>query len=267
VDPVQQELEQAPTTPAETEQEVDLGFAPANESNEDPPLVISNDPPAAPAVNPDMAPVVNEGDGNHRSTRAHTQAKPAYIPSMKGKKYSFATTAHGSNMLGDEAYQYNQVVTYSFMQQLSVKTALKEWGDDAISAGEKEVSQLQWRKTFVPKRMLDLTTEQRGKLLQSYMFVVKKRDGVTKARIVAGGNQQGGHVTKEESSSPTVSTESVLLTSIVDAHEGREVAVIDIPNAYIQTHKDDPKDRVIIRITGGVVDWLVRLLPRFMNHM
>ena len=125
VDPVQQELEQAPTTPAETEQAVDLDFAPANESNEDPPLVISNDP-----VN---APVVNADDGRRRSTRVRTQAKPAYIPSMTGKKYSFATTAHGSNMLDDEAYEYNQVVTYSFMQQLSVKTAIKQWGDDAIS--------------------------------------------------------------------------------------------------------------------------------------
>jgi hypothetical protein len=48
---------------------------------------------------------------------------------------------------------------------------------------------LQWRETFVPKRMSNLTTEQKG-ILQSHMLVVKKRDGVTKARIVAGGNQQ-----------------------------------------------------------------------------
>jgi hypothetical protein len=68
-------------------------------------------------------------------------------------------------------------------------------------------------------------------------------------------------VTKEESSSPTVSTESVLLTSIVDAQEGREVAVIDIPNAFIQTRVQDAKDRVIIRITGVIVDWLVKAAP------
>ena len=94
--------------------------------------------------------------------------------------------------------------------------------------------------------MSDLTEEQRSKILQSHMFVVKKRDGVTKARVVAGGNLQRGHVSKEESSSPTVSTESVLLTSIIDAHEGRDVAVIDIPNAFIQTRVQDAKDRVII---------------------
>ena len=81
------------------------------------------------------------------------------------------------------------------------------------------------------------------------MFVVRKRTGETKARVVAGGNLQRGHVTKEESSSPTVSTESVLLTSIVDALEEQDIAISDIPNAFIQTQVQDAKDRIIIRIT------------------
>jgi hypothetical protein len=165
-------------------------------------------------------------------------------------------------MLGDEAFEYNQVVSYSFMQQLSVKAALRQWGDEARVAGEKETSQLHWRETFVPKRMSELTNEQRSKVLQSHMFVVRKRTGETKARVVAGGNLQRGHVTKEESSSPTVSTESVLLTSIVDALEERDVAIIDIPNAFIQTRVQDAKDRVIIRITGVIVDWLVKAAPK-----
>jgi hypothetical protein len=71
-----------------------------------------------------------------------------------------------------------------------------------------------------------------------------------------------GHVTKEEASSPTVSTKVVLLTSIVDAHKGRDVAVIDIPNAFIQTQVNDAKDCVIIYITGMIVDWLVKVAPK-----
>ena len=70
------------------------------------------------------------------------------------------------------------------------------------------------------------------------MFIVKKRTGEVKARTVAGGNDQRGHLWKEESSSPTVSTEAVLLTSIVDALEERDVAIIDIP--------DDPR-RITLR--------------------
>jgi len=105
------------------------------------------------------------------------------------------------------------------MKQLSVKAALREWGDEARVAGEKKTSQLHWRETFAPKQMSELTNKQRSKVLQSHMFVVRKRTGETKARVVAGGNLQQGHMTKEESSSPTVSTKSVLLTSIVDALE------------------------------------------------
>jgi len=99
------------------------------------------------------------------------------------------------------------------------------------------------------------------------MFVVRKRTGETKARVVAGGNLQRGHVTKEESSSPTVSTESVLLTSIVDALEERDIAIINIPNAFIQTQVQDAKDHFIIRITGVIVDWLVKAAGRFMPSM
>ena len=79
---------------------------------------------------------------------------------MTGKTYSFATTVLGAKMLSDESYDYNQQVAYSFMQQLSVKAALREWGDKAQVASEKEVSQLHWRETFVPKQMSELTDEQ-----------------------------------------------------------------------------------------------------------
>jgi hypothetical protein len=80
--------------------------------------------------------------------------------------------------------------------------------------------------------------------------------------MVAGGNTQRGHVTKKESSSPTVSTKAVLLTLIVNAREGRDIAVVDIPNAFIQTCMDDAKDHVIIQITGLIVDWLVKVAPK-----
>ncbi len=50
-----------------------------------------------------------------------------------------------------------------------------------------------------------------------------------------------------------MSTKAVLLTLIVNARKGRDVAVVDISNAFIQTRVDDAKDRVIIRITGVIV--------------
>ncbi len=109
---------------------------------------------------------------------------------------------------------------------------------------------------------MELTAEQQAKILQSHMYIGQKQTGETKAGMVAGGNTQRDHVTKEEWSSPTVSTEAVLLTSTVDAREGRDIAVVDIPNAFIQTRVDDTKDCVIIWITEVIVDWLVKVVPK-----
>ena len=38
---------------------------------------------------------------------------------------------------------------------------------------------------------------------------------------------------------PTVATKSVFLTAVIDALEGREVAVIDVPGASMQEDMDE----------------------------
>jgi hypothetical protein len=252
--------------------DVDNDFdSPADPSD----LVQLDNDSSDPAVN--GAPIVQLGVGDgtgeppsvpigvRRSTRERKQVQ-SYKPSMTGRKYAFAamalaTTQLGQSYLYDDSYQHDADVAYAFLQQLSIKAALKQWGSDAEDAGLKEVSQLHWRDTFVPRRYSDLTDEHKKRVLESHMFVVKKRDGKTKARVVAGGNMQRDYLTKDDSSSPTVSTEAVILTSIIDAQERRDVAVIDIPNAFIQTRVDNPKDRVIIRLRGVVVDWLAKAAP------
>jgi hypothetical protein len=60
--------------------------------------------------------------------------------------------------------------------------------------------------------------------------------------MVAGGNIQQDYLSKEEASSPTAATESVLLMSVVNAMENRDVAIIDIPNAFIQTRGEQEND-------------------------
>ena len=53
----------------------------------------------------------------------------------------------------------------------------------------------------------------------------------------------------------------MLLTCIIDVEEGRDVAVIDIPNAFIQTRVKDKKDMALIRIGGVLVDMLIEIAP------
>ena len=74
---------------------------------------------------------------------------------------------------------------------------------------------------------------------------------------MAGGNKQRDCISKEDASSPTVATEAVLLSCFIDVEEDRDVAVINIPNAFIQTQVEDEKEMMFIKIRGVLVDILV----------
>ncbi len=133
--------------------DVDLDFAPADDGNDKPPLV--DIPP--PFNDAPVVIVVSTDGGTRRSTKICTQPKLQCILAVSGKSSSFATTALGIRMLDNVDYSYNQSMAFSSMEQLSVKAALRKWGDNAKVAGEKEVNQLHWREMFVPRQMSEST--------------------------------------------------------------------------------------------------------------
>ena len=51
------------------------------------------------------------------------------------------------------------------------------------------------------------------------------------------------------------------MSCIIDVEEERDVAVIDIPNAFIKTRVEDENDTVFINIRGFLVDILVEIDP------
>ena len=50
-----------------------------------------------------------------------------------------------------------------------------------------------------------------------------------------GGDRQRDYIFKEDLGSQTVSAEAVMLTYVIEAQEGRDVVVVDIPIAFTQT--------------------------------
>jgi hypothetical protein len=157
----------------------------------------------------------------------------------------------------DDFYQEEPDIVTAKMTQLSLEAGLKEWGKKRFKASHSEMKQLNLRKTFKPKHWRELSKAQRYTVLESHMFLKLKRDGKIKGRTVAGGNKQCDYISKEDASSPTVATESVLLSCIIDAEEHRDVAVVDIPNACVQTRVENEKDMAFIKIRGILVDILV----------
>ena len=74
----------------------------------------------------------------------------------------------------------------------------------------------------------------------------------------------------DEAASPTVMTESVLLTAAIEAHENRDAATWDIPNAFIQTSVDEidkDGDRIIMKIRGAMVDILLDIDDDYKDYV
>jgi hypothetical protein len=161
----------------------------------------------------------------------------------------------------DDFYQAEPDVVTAIMTQLSLKAGLKEWGKKGFKAAHSDMKQFNLRKTFMPKHWRELSKAQRQTVLDSHMFLKLKRDGNIKWRTVAGGNKKRDYISKEDDSSPTFVTESVLLSCIIDAEEHRDVAVVDIPNAFFQTGVENEKDMAFIKIRGILVDILVEIAP------
>jgi len=94
------------------------------------------------------------------------------------------------------------------------------------------------------------------------MLLTEKRDGTKKGRLVYNGKPTRNWLSREDASSPTASLESILLTSVIDAYEKRDIMCNDIPNAFIQAPMPvikEGEERVIMKITGSLVPMLVQL--------
>jgi hypothetical protein len=211
-------------------------------------------PPQEPALIEPAKP-----DQPRRSGRER-MATQKYAPSMSGKSYAYMQI--GLSFLQDRRYKCSSKVMEMVMTQLSLKAALKQWGKDTKALVEAEAKQLHWRNSFRPVHWKDVNKERQKQILELHVFVKKKRTGQIKARKVAGGNKQRDYISKENASSPTVATESVLLTSLVDAQENHDVTIVDIPNEFIQTVVENDEDKVVMRIRGHMGDVLVKVAPR-----
>ena len=63
-----------------------------------------------------------------------------------------------------------------------------------------------------------------------------------------------GKIEPKDATSPTVLTEAVMFTATIDALEVRDVAVVDIPGAYLSAYMDN---QVHVVFRGTLADMMV----------
>lgn len=150
------------------------------------------------------------------------------------------------------------VAEHVMLAQYNLKRGLELFGDAATDAVTTEMKQLHDRKTIRPRYARELSLEDKRKALGYLMFLKEKRCGTIKGRGCADGRKQRLYKTKAETSSPTVRTESLMLSCAIDAKERRSVLTCDIPGAFMQVDVDEV---VHVRLEGALADLLAKVDP------
>jgi hypothetical protein len=158
--------------------------------------------------------------------------------------------------------QYNNLEASKVTPQYHINKGLKVFGEDGVDAVIKELKQLHNLNVIAPCKPSDMSREEVKRALPYLMFLKRKRSGKIKGRGCADGRSQREFISKDEASSPTVNLHALFLTCIQDSLEGRDVATVDIPGAFLQTVMPPHEDPVHIKLTGRMARMLCDIDPK-----
>ena len=149
--------------------------------------------------------------------------------------------------------------------QYGFRKGLTVFGGPGYDATVKELDENLIGRDVI--QMLDpkLVTYDMFQMSLSYlMFLKRKRCGKIKARGCADGRSQRGYITKDESSSPTVKTQALMCSCLIDAIERRCVVVGDIPGAFLQADypQEDGKE-CYLKFEGVMVNMICEIRPEY----
>ena len=170
-----------------------------------------------------------------------------------------ATNMHASHAPKETVTVAQRMFGFIFTQ-MSARARIKKHGQAARDALTAEFAQLDYKGAYEPIHAADLTETQQTSALRIINLIREKRNKRLKGRSVADGRPQCMLNTKDKTSSPTATPESVLLTAMIDAVEDRHVVVVDVTGAYLNAHMDD---FVLIRLSGDDVDMMCNANPTY----
>ena len=112
------------------------------------------------------------------------------------------------------------------------------------------------KTVFEGVMVAELSRKQKRMALRAIHLIKEKRCGKLKGRTVADGSAQRDLYTKDETASPTISNDALMLTLLVDAWENRDVATADVSGAYLHTDMDD---YTLLKLEGEAVDIMCKV--------
>jgi len=212
--------------------------------------------------------------GNRRRNRAATEAKHNLCFQQIGKEHMSDYQEQDAILIARCMMQirdkFNTNEGLCFIQQYYINQGLKKFGEAGKAGVDKELKQMLMRNCFTPEFVKDMTESERKKAQVAMMLLAEKHTGEIKGRLVYRGDGTREWLSREDTASPTASQEAITTTCVVDAHEGRDMMSLDVPNAFIQTFMPEIKDgeeRIYMKITGIMVQILIDMAPEYRDYV
>ena len=92
-----------------------------------------------------------------------------------------------------------------------------------------------------------------------FVFLNRKLSGKMKLRGCTNVRPQQEYITKEKSSSPTVSLDALMGLCLMDAMDKRKVITVDIPGVFLQGDWPQDEHPGYIMFEGTMVDMIYKI--------
>jgi hypothetical protein len=139
-----------------------------------------------------------------------------------------------------------------------MKAGIKKLQDRGKAGVSKELTQMHDMEVFCLVTRDLLTKEERTRPIASLMFLKEKRDHSVKQECAPTDKNREGTGQNRTQHPPTMSTEAVFITGVVNAYEGCNITCFDIPGAFL--HADSNKDITMI-LKGSLAKLMVQIAP------
>jgi hypothetical protein len=245
---------------------------PVDEENEDDhPVNEQNDNEVSDDENNDMMQPSTESElfrnaefqGRERAAQIMAGRPRRVIRPPRHDDFTYTFFEHMRSTAGK--YLSDREFTHAYVTaQMSAKKGLRIFKEEGPGALMKELRQVILMDVMSGCHARELSRDEKKRALRYLMFLKQKRSGMIKGRGCVDGRPQRLWKTKEETTSPTVSIESLLISCMIDAMENRDVATIDIPSAFMQAFIDEI---VHIKFDDELIDLLCEVDPSLKQYV
>ena len=110
--------------------------------------------PADPLIEPEN---LTQNETRTEARRSSNNRLPTQqnVPSIMGKKYSYAAMQldrmkydHLFAIMEENEFYFDSRIVKFVFDQLTIKAAMRLWGNETMAAAAKEMKQLHWRKSL-----------------------------------------------------------------------------------------------------------------------